>query len=67
MLKKLFAISVFLSFVFLMLLSFPILAIFNIKELFIGIPVLYLYLLVVWGLLAGILAFLTYNRNKTEQ
>jgi hypothetical protein len=66
MLKKLFAISVYLSFVFLMLLSFPVLGIFNTKTFFLGLPILYLYLFFIWALLAGILALLTYNREKSE-
>jgi hypothetical protein len=66
MVKRLFAISVFISFFFLMLLSFPILGIFNVPKLLFGFPTLFIYLFFIWAALSGILAILTANREKSQ-
>lgn len=46
----------------LMLLNFPLLAIFSIGSFFCGIPVLYVYLFSVWSLIIGVTAYVLRSR-----
>ena len=55
----------FLFLLFLVLMGFPVLSIFNIEKLFFGIPVLYLYLFSSWFLLI-IFLFFALRKKKTN-
>lgn len=44
------------------LLNFPLLSIVNVHRLFLGIPVLYLYLFLVWILLIGLMVLIHRDR-----
>ena len=43
-------------------LNFPLLSIFNVPRLFLGIPVLYVYLFSVWILLIGVMVLIHRDR-----
>jgi len=47
------------------LLNFPLLSIFNVPRLLLGIPVLYVYLLSVWVLLIGVMVLVHRERPAT--
>lgn len=51
----------------LMLLNFPLLSIFSVSDLFLGIPTLYFYLFFVWFLIIGITAFVLQGRATAEE
>ncbi len=53
----------FLSTLFLVLLNFPVLSIFNKGRLVAGVPVLYLYLMVVWLICIGAIAWFVERRH----
>ena len=57
----------FLFLLFLVLMGFPVLSIFNIEKLFFGIPVLYLYLFSSWFLLIIFLFFALRNKKTNGQ
>lgn len=50
----------------LLLLTPPLLAIFNIERLIFGIPILYLYLFGGWALLVGLVALVLRRRGSGE-
>lgn len=54
-----------LSVLFMLLLNIPILTIANRPERVLGIPVLYLYVFTVWGVLIGSLGWLI-HRTRTD-
>jgi|PlaIllAssembly_1097288.scaffolds.fasta_scaffold371992_2 hypothetical protein len=45
-------------------LNFPILSVFSKIELVFGIPVLYFYLFLVWGLIIGAMALILHDRPQ---
>jgi hypothetical protein len=45
------------------LFNFPILALFNVRATFLGVPVLYAYIFVAWGLLIALLAWVAEKRD----
>lgn len=55
----------FLFLLFLVLITFPVLSIFNTADLVFGFPVLFIYLFLVWLVFIGLL-FFTLNSNKDE-
>ncbi|MFD2513752.1 hypothetical protein ACFSRY_07725 [Pontibacter locisalis] len=57
----------FISALFLVLLSFPVISIFNKGEVVAGVPMLYLYIMGVWLLcIAAIGLFVDRRRSKRE-
>ncbi len=44
------------------LFNFPVLALFNVPERLLGVPVLYVYLFFAWGLLIGLMAWVVEKR-----
>jgi hypothetical protein len=57
----------FLFLLFLVLFSFPVMSIFNKGKLFLGLPVLFVYLFFSWSVLIGLMYYLLRdNRDKTE-
>lgn len=57
----------FLFLLFLVLMGFPVLSIFNLEKLFFGIPVLYLYLFSSWLAFIIFLFFALRNRKTNSQ
>ena len=55
-------VGIFLLFV--LLLNFPIIGIFSNDGMFLGIPSLYFYLFLVWGLLIVIMYLISKNQRK---
>ena len=55
-----------LSALFLLLLNEPIISIVSDAELIGGIPVLYLYVLLVWALLIGMLAYMIHRSSLPD-
>jgi hypothetical protein len=45
-----------------LLLNFPLLSVFSNKYLFLGFPILFLYLFITWGLIIGAMAFVLRDR-----
>lgn len=45
-----------------LLLNFPLLSIFSRKSLFLGLPVLFLYIFLIWGLIIGTMVFVLRDR-----
>jgi len=43
-------------------LNFPLLSVFSKNYLFLGFPVLFLYLFIIWGLIIGAMAFVLRDR-----
>ncbi|RDV14603.1 hypothetical protein DXT99_13090 [Pontibacter diazotrophicus] len=57
----------FISVLFLALLSFPVLSIFNKGGMVAGVPVLYLYIMLVWlGCIVAVGLFVERSRTKRE-
>ncbi|MFA0962415.1 hypothetical protein AB9P05_11485 [Roseivirga sp. BDSF3-8] len=52
---------------FLVLFNFPVIAIFNSPRLVLGIPVLYLYLLVAWLGFVFLMARIIHSLNKAKK
>lgn len=46
----------------LMLFSYPLLAVFDVPELVLGVPLLWAYLFAAWALLIALMALLTRGR-----
>jgi hypothetical protein len=46
------------------LLNFPILSLFNLKILIFGLPLLYVYIFVIWCLLIGLASLVTLFRSR---
>jgi hypothetical protein len=46
------------------LLNFPLLSVFSKKYLFLGFPVLYLYLFIIWGLIIGAIVLVLRDRSR---
>lgn len=46
-----------------LLLTYPILSLFNREQMLFGIPVLYIYIFVAWALLIGLFAFIVERRR----
>ena len=40
-----------------LLFNYPVLALFNVRGSFAGVPILYAYLFIAWGLLIGLVAW----------
>lgn len=59
----------FLALLLLGLFAFspPLLSIFSVRRLLLGIPVLYLYLFAVWALLIAVLAWISRPGEKPER
>ncbi|WP_266365331.1 hypothetical protein [Tellurirhabdus rosea] len=57
----------FLFVLFLLLFNEPVLSIVNRAELVAGIPLLYLYVLVLWLVLIGAIAYALYQSEATEE
>ncbi|QJD79624.1 hypothetical protein [Spirosoma rhododendri] len=55
-----------LSVLFILLLNEPIITLVDRNELLLGIPVLYLYVMVVWMLLIGLLAYVIHRATPTD-
>jgi hypothetical protein len=51
-------------FVGVLLLTYPILSLFDQTLLIFGTPLLYLYLFAAWGLLIGLIGFVTSSRHR---
>jgi len=47
----------------LLLFNFPLLAVFNVRASVFGIPLLYAYFFVAWGLLIGLMALVIERRG----
>ena len=45
------------------LFSFPILALFNVRGAFFGVPVLYAYIFIAWALLIALMAWVVEKRG----
>ena len=45
------------------LFNFPILALFNVRETFFGVPVLYAYIFIAWALLIALMAWAVERRG----
>ena len=56
--------KLFMFLLFLVLVSFPVLSIFNVEALFFGLPVLYVYLFTIWLLMVVLLYFTMKRKNK---
>jgi hypothetical protein len=65
--QKRYNFSILLSLLFLALLTWPVLGSFNSSVFILGIPLLYMYLLVVCGLLVFLLFLLTRSKNQSEE
>lgn len=48
------------------LLNFPLLSVFSRKFLFLGYPVLYLYLFLIWGLIIGAMVLILRDRPQNS-
>jgi len=48
----------------ILLLNFPILSIFSKKYLFLGLPILFLYLFSIWGLIIGAMILVLRDRSR---
>jgi hypothetical protein len=46
------------------LLNFPLLSVFSKKHLFLGFPVLFLYLFLIWGLIIGAMVLILRDRSR---
>ncbi len=46
-----------------LLFNFPVLALFNVPATFLGVPVLYAYIFVAWGLLIALMAWVAEKRG----
>ncbi|TAK44818.1 MAG: hypothetical protein EPO27_11620 [Betaproteobacteria bacterium] len=46
-----------------LLFNFPVLALFNVPATFLGVPVLYAYIFVAWGLLIALMARVAEKRD----
>ncbi|OGA22686.1 MAG: hypothetical protein A3H34_06425 [Betaproteobacteria bacterium RIFCSPLOWO2_02_FULL_67_19] len=46
-----------------LLFNFPVLALFNVPATFLGVPVLYAYIFVAWGLLIALMAWVAEKRD----
>ena len=58
---------VFLFIVGLVCLQYPILSLVNLKKTIVGIPILYLYLFVVWALFIVLLIILMELKQKRKE
>ena len=47
----------------IMLLNFPLLSVFSKAYLLLGLPVLFLYLFIIWGLIIGAMAIVFHDRS----
>jgi hypothetical protein len=54
----------FVFLLFLVLFNFPLMSIFNINKLVMGLPLLYLYLFFSWAALIAIMYFLVRGKNN---
>lgn len=52
------------SILFGLLFSFPVISIFNTPELLGGIPLLYLYIFVIWAIMIAFLFLMLNQKNK---
>ncbi|MCP2042229.1 hypothetical protein [Pontibacter sp. HSC-36F09] len=57
----------FISALFVVLLNFPLLSIFNSGGTVGGVPVLYLYIMVVWLLCIGVIGFYINHQDPRKQ
>lgn len=48
----------------IILLNFPLLSVFSNTYLFLGFPVLFLYLFIIWGLIIGVMAIVFHDRSR---
>jgi hypothetical protein len=48
----------------ILLLNFPLLSVFSNKYLFLGFPVLFLYLFIIWGLIIGAMVIVFHDRSR---
>jgi len=67
MLKKLLSISVFISIVFLILLTTPVISAFNSASLLFGIPTLYLYIISLWVVFVGLMMWITSIKQYSDK
>jgi hypothetical protein len=67
MLKKLLFLSVFISIVFLILLTTPVISAFNSASLLFGVPTLYLYLISLWVLLVLLMIWITATKQHSDK
>jgi hypothetical protein len=65
--QKRYNSSILLSLLFLALLTWPVLSVFNNKNFVLGMPRLYLYLLVAVGILVLLLFVITRIKNQHEE
>lgn len=56
-----------LSTLFLLLFNEPVISIMNRPTLVLGIPLLYAYVLLVWALLIGLLAYVIHRSQRTDE
>jgi|GEM_PF-6833228 hypothetical protein len=63
--NKKYIISLFISIIFLILLTFPVIQMFNLNKLILGIPALLLYILSLWVVMIVLLIWLT-RRTKND-
>ncbi|PVY41886.1 hypothetical protein [Pontibacter virosus] len=57
----------FISALFMVLLNFPVLSIFNSGATVSGVPVLYLYMMVVWLVCIAAIAFFINRQNPRKE
>ncbi len=63
--NKKYIISLFISIIFLILLTFPVIQMFNLNKLILGIPALLIYILFLWVVMIFLLIWLT-RRTKND-
>jgi len=66
-LKKITAISVFVSVAFLAMLTYPLVNIANTPRLFWGIPAMVFYIFALWIILVAVIVWLSKSENSEEQ
>ena len=67
MLLKIFSISIFISIVFFILFSRPVLASISEFGFVGGLPAIYLYIIAVWVALIALLMWITSKKQYTEK
>jgi hypothetical protein len=51
----------------LLLFNYPMLALFNVSGMLFGVPVLYLYVFIVWAVLITLMAFIAEARSRERR
>lgn len=67
MLRKLFSISIFISIVFFMLFSRPVLASISKLGFVFGVPAIYLFVIGAWVVLVALLMWITSKKQYAEK